>query len=527
MGLFYVFLFLYIAIVAYLGWLGYKHTKSSKDYMVAGGNVHPYLMGMAYGATFISTSAIVGFGGVAGFYGMSMLWLTFANIFVGIFIAFVVFGRRTRALGQQLGIYTFPELLGARFESVFIRRFAAIVLLLMPIYAAAVMIGGARFLQQSMSMDYTAALLIFAAVVVAYVFFGGLRGVVYTDAFQGTLMFVIMFILIIMTYSKLGGVSTAHAKLDAMRNLVPAALAKQGMTGFASMPVAFSPNWWLVMSTLVLGVGIGVVSQPQLVVRYMTVKSGKELNRALVFGGIFILFMTGVAFTVGSLSNVWFFENLKSIAMSVKEVAGNTDNVIPVFIKMAMPSWLTYGLLLALLAAAMSTLSGQFHILSTSISYDLNPNSGKDDSKKALNLARVSLLVAFVVTVWIAFQMPPSIIAIATSMFFGICSAAFLPMYVGALFWRRSSKAGATSSMLVGTGIYLFMVLFIHTKEAAIFGLSKNMFGVPTIVTNSPLNYVDPLITALPASIIVFVVVSLLTKASNVYLKDFKNVAAK
>lgn len=527
MGLFYLFLVLYLAAVAFLGWLGYKHTKSSKDYMVAGGNVHPFVMGMAYGATFISTSAIVGFGGVAGFFGMSMLWLTFANIFVGIFLAFVLFGRRTRALGQQLGVYTFPQLLGARFESVFIRRFAAVVLLFMPLYAAAVMIGGARFLQQSMQMNYSVALWIFSIVVVAYVFFGGLRGVVYTDAFQGSLMFVIMVILIILTYSKLGGISAAHAKLDAMRNLVPPPLAKQGMTGFASMPAALSPNWWLVMSTLVLGVGIGVLAQPQLVVRFMTVKSGKELNRALVYGGVFILFMTGVAFTVGALSNVWFYEHLKTIAMSVKEVAGNTDNVIPVFIKMAMPPWLTYALLLALLAAAMSTLSGQFHVVSTSIGYDLNPNSAKTESKRMLLITRISLLVAFVVTVWVAFQMPASIIAIATAMFFGLCAAAFLPMYVGALFWRRSSKAGATWSMVVGTVIYLFIVLFVHTKEAAIFGLSKTLFGVATIVTNSPFNYVDPLITALPASIVVFVIVSMFTKASDVYLKDFKNVTAK
>lgn len=520
-GLFYVILVIYIGVLAYLGWLGYKHTKSSKDYMVAGGDVHPYLMGMAYGATFISTSAIVGFGGAAGFFGMSMLWLTFANIFVGIFIAFVLFGKRTRALGQQLGVYTFPELLGARFDSVFIRRFTAAVLLLMPLYAAAVMIGGARFLEESMHMNYTTALWIFSLIVVAYVFFGGLRGVVYTDAFQGTLMFVIMAILIFLTYSRLGGISTAHAKLDAMKNMVPTAFSKQGMTGFASMPIAFSQNWWFVISTLVLGVGVGVLSQPQLVVRYMTVKSGKEINRALVFGGVFILFMTGVAFTVGALSNVWFYEKFGKIAMAMTGNPPNTDKVIPAFITQAMPSWLMYLFLLALLAAAMSTLSGQFHIISTSISYDLNPSGSKHDSK-ALWLARAGLLVGYLVTVFVAFQLPGSIIAIATSMFFGLCAAAFLPMYVGALFWRRASKAGAIWSMVAGTFIYLYLVLFVHAKEAAIFGLAKALFGKPTLATGS-LTYVDPLIVALPASIVVFILISLMTKPSSIFLDSNKN----
>ena len=105
---------LYLAVVAYLGYLGYKRTTTATDYLVAGRKTHPFIMAMSYGATFISTSAIVGFGGVAGMFGMSLLWLTFLNIFVGIFIAFVVLGGPTRRLGHRLDAHTFPELLGRR-----------------------------------------------------------------------------------------------------------------------------------------------------------------------------------------------------------------------------------------------------------------------------------------------------------------------------------------------------------------------------------------------------------------------------
>lgn len=519
MGVFIVILVIYLLITAFLGYLGYKHTKSSKDYMVAGGNIHPYVMGMAYGATFISTSAIVGFGGAAGFYGMSMLWLTFANIFVGIFIAFVFFGKRTRILGQKLGAYTFPHLLGAHFQSTFIRRWSATLMsLVLPLYAAAVMIGGARFLEQTLQMNYTTALWVLSLVVLAYVFFGGLRGVVYTDAFQGTLMFVMMLLLIIFTYVKLGGVSVAHAKLNAMNSLVPAALLKQGMTGFASMPTFLSQNWWFVISTLVLGVGIGVLAQPQLIVRYMTVKSGKELNRALVFGGVFILFMTGVAFTVGALSNVYFYETSKTIAMTASAVGGtgpNTDKVIPLFLTQAFPVWLVYFFLLGLLAAAMSTLSGQLHIISTSLSYDLLAKTIKDDSYKTLRLARMGLLLGFIATVLVAYILPGNIIAVATSIFFGLCAAAFLPMYVGALWWQRATKPGATWSMVVGTSTYVFMCLFVYTKESSIFGLAKAIFGKHSLAGTGALSYIDPLIVALPTSIIVFLIVSFLTKPLN------------
>lgn len=516
MGIFIVVLAIYILITAFLGYLGYKHTKSSKDYMVAGGDIHPYVMGMAYGATFISTSAIVGFGGAAGFYGLSMLWLTFANIFVGIFLAFVFFGKKTRTLGQKHRAYTFPHLLGAHYQSTFIRKWSASIMsIVLPLYAAAVMIGGARFLEQTLDINYTTALWVLSLVVLAYVFFGGLRGVVYTDAFQGTLMFIMMFLLISLTYMKLGGISAAHAKLNAMSNLVPAALVKQGMTGFASMPIFLSQNWWFVISTLVLGVGIGVLAQPQLVVRYMTVKSGKELNRALVYGGVFILFMTGVAFIVGALSNVYFYETSNSIAMTASAIGGtgpNTDKVIPLFLTQAFPAWLVYFFLLGLLAAAMSTLSGQLHIISTSISYDLLGKTSRDDSSKTLLLARAGLIVGFIATVIVAYVLPGNIIAVATSIFFGLCAAAFLPIYVGALWWPRATKTGATWSMLVGTIVYSFMCLFVHAKESTIFGLANAIIGKSSLAGTGPLSYVDPLIVALPASCIVFIVISLFTK---------------
>jgi len=93
-----IIILIYLLATVYLGYRGWRSTKGSEDYMVAGRKSHPYIMAMSYGATFISTSAIVGFGGTAGLFGMGLLWLTFLNIFVGIFIAFVLFGKKTRRM---------------------------------------------------------------------------------------------------------------------------------------------------------------------------------------------------------------------------------------------------------------------------------------------------------------------------------------------------------------------------------------------------------------------------------------------
>ena len=328
----------YFVMVAYVGYLAWKSTNSSEDFMVAGRKTHPYIMALSYGATFISTAAIVGFGGVAGKYGMGILWLAFLSILIGMFIAFVFFGKRTRRMGLNLNTLTFPEFLGRRFNSKFIQYFSGLLIFLaMPLYASVVLIGAARFMESSLLIDFNIALFILAIVICAYVFFGGLKGVMYTDALQGTIMFCGMLILLGFIYWVLGGVTEANTALTQMAHLYPADAIAEGGTGWTSYPAFGTPFWWNLSTTMILGVGIGALAQPQLAVRFMTVESDKELNRSLLIGAIFIAVMTGTAYIVGSLSNVYFYRNFGQIAIDY--VGGNMDSIIPTFISTALPEW--------------------------------------------------------------------------------------------------------------------------------------------------------------------------------------------
>jgi len=509
---------LYTAVIAYLGWMGYRNTKSAADFLVGGRQIHPVLMALAYGSTFISTSAIVGFGGAAALYGMGLLWLTALNILVGIFIAFVVFGRPTRRLGAALDAHTFPELLGRRFGSKFIQGFAGgTVALFMPLYAAAVLIGGARFLEVQLNLDYQLALLVFAVLTMVYVFFGGLKGVVYTDAFQAVVMFAGMAVLLVSVYAKTGGAG-AHAALTALADKVPAGLQKAGHLGWTAMPAFGSVLWFKLVSTIVFGVGIGVLAQPQLTLRFMTVKSGRELHRALVPGGVFILFMTGVAFVTGALSNVYFMNEKGKIALAMVTDAAtgkpNVDKVIPTFIQSAMPQWFGYLFMLTLLAAAMSTLSAQFHVIGTAYGRDLYQEvvARGRHQERTIPIAKGGILVGFVVTVLLALKLGAGIVAIATALFFGLCAAAFLPIFVAALFWKRANRFGAIAGMVTGTLAWALWVLFFHETESAALGVCALLFGKPSLVAGTTLGAVDPFWIALPLSAVVTVVATLATK---------------
>ncbi len=124
--------------------------------------MNPIVMALSYGATLISASAIVGFGGVAAAFGMGIQWLCLLNMFIGVVIAFIFFGLRTRRMGAKLNVSTFPQLLGRHFRSRNIQVFiAAVIFVGMPLYAAVVMKGGAVFIEQIFQIDFNISLLIF------------------------------------------------------------------------------------------------------------------------------------------------------------------------------------------------------------------------------------------------------------------------------------------------------------------------------------------------------------------------------
>ena len=139
-------------------------------------------------------------------FGMSVLWLTVLNIFVGIFIAFVFIGKRTRAMGHRLNAHTFPELVAKRFDSKFLGLFSAVVIIMfMPLYTSVVLMGAAKFIEVRLSISCEAALLFFSAIVALCVIMGGLKGVMYTDAAQGGIMLVGMSALLFLTYYSFEG----------------------------------------------------------------------------------------------------------------------------------------------------------------------------------------------------------------------------------------------------------------------------------------------------------------------------------
>ncbi|MDD6210345.1 MAG: sodium:solute symporter family protein [Bacteroidales bacterium] len=506
-----VTIFLYLAAIAGLSYIGYRKTRNSSDYLLGGREMNPIVMALSYGATFISASAIVGFGGVAATFGMGIQWLCLLNILMGVIVAFIVFGRPTRRLGAQLGAHTFAQFLGNFYQSEHVRKFvAAVIFIGMPLYAAVVIKGGAVFIERLFDINLDVALFIFTFIVAIYVITGGIKGVLYTDAMQATIMFLCMLFLLFWFYHRMDmNFTEANRALSDISHLVPDRFKELGHQGWTAMPVSGSPQWYTLVTSLILGVGIGCLAQPQLAVRFMMVKSAKQLNRGVFIGSLFLIVTVGAIYHVGALSNLFF---LKEHGMVASEAIKDMDKIIPLFINEAMPSWFGALFMLCILSASMSTLSAQFHTMGAAGGVDLVGASSKRFEKNSTLLVRIGIVVSIIVSYLVCYTLSAGIIAKGTALFMGVCATTFLPAYACALFWKGVTRQGAIASLWVGALSSLFAMLFLHKAEASSIGLCHALFGKDYLIEAYPWFLIDPILFSLPLSTATIFIVSRMTR---------------
>ncbi|NTU61710.1 MAG: hypothetical protein HGA95_05265 [Caldiserica bacterium] len=352
-------------------------------------------------------------------------------------------------------------------------------------------------------------MLFYALFIALYVVVGGLKGMVYADAALGILKFTGMAILGVMMFVKAG----SFASVSNLASVpVPEALASNGVIGFTKMPETFSNFWWLLVTSILGGVAFGVLAQPQLSVRFMTLKSNLDIKRAIGFSAVFILVANGAGILAGAFSNVLSMNIIGKVTFEA--VNKNADKVIPFVLTMLKVPWFEYLMLFTLMTASISAVNALTHTMSTSLGHDII-ESFKKRNGGSVTLIRMCAIVSLVFIVFVALKLPTDIIPIATAIFFGITGATFLPAIIGAIFWKRTTRAAVISSMITGFSTIILLFVFVHQRESEGLGICKLITGQPCLAEGSWFRLLDPSFVAVPLSMIVLVVVTLLTRKTN------------
>ena len=179
----------------------------------------------------------------------------------------------------------------------------------------------------------------------------------------------------------------------------------------------------------------------------------------------------------------------------------------------------------------MSTISSQLHTQGTAFGVDIYGTIREKTKQKLdqVSISRVGILIAILLALIMAFSLPGSVVALGTSLFFEICAAAFLPVFLGAIYWKGITRLGAIAGILSGTFVSLFWMIFVFAKTATGLGICKFIFGVDTLLSTAPWPFIDVMLIAVPISAIFTIIVSLITKppAKKVVDKAFENIDKK
>ena len=470
---------IYIIILLIIGYNSYKKTSNISDYMLGGRGLGPMVTALSAGASDMSGWMLMGLPGAVYLTGISSLWIGI-GLTIGAYLNYLLLAPRFRVYTEVANdSLTIPDYLENRFKdkSNILRLVSGIVILVFFIlYVSSGIVAGGKLFLDTFGLTYTMGVIVTLSVVVLYTYFGGFLAVSLTDFFQGTLMFICLIMVPVVAFINIGvdpGTFT-----NKIKNIDPALFDMFRGTSIASV-------------ISLLAWGLGYFGQPHIIVRFMAIKSPKELKSARRIGiGWMAIGLLG-AVASGLVGLVYFTEH--------KTPLSDPETVFLRLGDILFHPFITGIILAAVLAAIMSTISSQLLVCSSSITKDFYLTFLKKDvsEHKQMIIGRLSVLVVAALATILAYLPNKTILDIVGQAWAGFGSS-FGPALLLSLYWKKMTKWGALSGMIVG--------------------------GVTVIIwiTSGLSGYLYEMIPGFLLSLISIVIVSLLTyKPNEIIDKEF------
>lgn len=444
---------LYIAMMLIIGIRSAKKTKTLTDFVVGSRKAGPWKSAFAYGSTYFSAVLFIGYAGRSGWdFGWWAVLIGIANALLGGFLAWKLLADKTRDVTRRLKIKTMPQMFEARYESKNMKLFAAVIIFIFMIpYSASVYSGLSYLFEIVLGINYMWAMAAIAVIAAVYLIAGGYIGSLSADFVQGLIMIVGMLLMIgfIVFSPTVGGLTDGLTRLT----------DKMSSAGVLSLDSSQLMN----LIGLCLLTSVGTWGMPQMIQKFYGVADKKSIKTGTIVSTGFALIISVGAYFIGSLTRLFFAE--------VPD--GVHDHMIPIILNNTLPAILLGVVMVLVLAASVSTLSGITLSSCSAISLDLIiPFKKKEQDKvKTLRLTRILCLIFIILSYVIAAVKTPILTLMSFS--WGTISGAFLAPYLLGLWWKKMNKVGAWAGMI--TGVVISVALMIGSNFAS---GSAPLFGV-------------------------------------------------
>ena len=426
----------YLAFMLGIGVYFFVKSKDGgeKDYFLGGRQMGPWVSALSAGASDMSAWVLMGLPASIYAFGIGQAWVAI-GLAIGYAISWTVEAPRLRRFTIVANdSITVPQYLTNRFvsKSKALQIICAIIFLVAyTIYAASSMKACGTLFHTVIGIDATLAMYLAAAIIVGYTFLGGFSAVCWTDFFQGMLMLAALLIAPIFALIVIKGGGAAESVAD-----LPA-------------------NYWNLFSSWKdivsgLGWGLGYFGMPHIIVRFMSVRSDKDLKKSAKIGITWNVLIVIFSVAAGCIGHLLLGE------------ISDSSTVFIQMVRMLFPALISGVLLSAILAASMSTADSQLLASASAFASDVYKpvlRKGKASDKEMLWAGRFVVLAISVIAVLIASNPNSGTIMGLVENAWGLFGAAFGPAIMLSLFWKRFNFEGAIAGIVTGAVVDVLWLL--------------------------------------------------------------------
>ncbi len=431
--------------------------NGEKEYFLGGRSMGPWVTAMSAQASDMSAWLLMGLPGSILAFGLGQAWIGI-GLAIGTALNWIIVAKRLRKFSKASGdAITLPQYLTNRFlaKSSALKIICAIVFLIsFTIYVASAFSAGSQvFTQLFPSLDRAVAMIIFAAIILVYTFLGGYKAVCWTDFFQGMLMLVaLLAVPIVLVASG----NTDSSLIDAV------------ITGANGAEYKFTSNLFTAAPQEIisgLAWGLGYFGMPHILVRFMAIEKPSMVKKSSIVAIIWVVITLGAAMLMAYYGRIYLWNGGESFAASLL-ANGQQELIFVMLTRYLFPGFIAGILLAAIIAASMSTADSQLLVASSSFTSDIyKPIIRKNASdKELLWVGRIVVIIVSIVAFFIAnggegAAMIMSLVSNAWALF----GAAFGPVILLSLFWKRFTYKGAIAGIVVGAVVDIVWLMYLSS----------------------------------------------------------------
>lgn len=495
-----------IAIIAYLGivlYIGYhcsKKNASTDDFYLGGRKLGPFVTAMSAEASDMSSWLLMGLPGVAYISGISDAGWTAIGLAIGTYLNFLIVAKRLRRYSQVAGnSITLPQFFKNRFhdESKSLLLISAVIIVIFFIpYTASGFAACGKLFSSLFGVKYMTAMVISAVVIVGYTTLGGFLAASTTDFMQSIVMTIALVIVLVFGVSTAGGFGAVVENAKALPGYL-------SMTKMYNAAAGEAAPYSLLTIISTLAWGLGYFGMPHILLRFMAIEDEEKLTMSRRIASIWVVISMAVAVLIGVIG--YTMSKVGAIDM----LTGSDSETVIVKIADLLskhgifPALLAGVILAGILASTMSTADSQLLAASSAVSSDILDNNGKS----GIFTARITLVLIAIFAVILARDPGSSVFQIVSFAWAGF-GAAFGPVILFSLFWRRTNRYGALAGMICG-GVMIFVWKYLVRPLGGIWNIYE-------------------LLPAFIVACVAIVIVSLATpEPDKSILKEFDQVAGK